>query len=76
MSTVEEIISAPQDLFLLPHGVLHVVTILCHIEYPLLLNRPIPIFLDFGLELDFFEQSGLDYHSKVWTERQQTTPAQ
>ena len=27
MSTVEEIQSAPEDLFLLPHGVLHVVTI-------------------------------------------------
>ena len=33
MSTVEEIHSAPGDLILLPHAVLHVVTILCHMEY-------------------------------------------
>ena len=33
MSTVEEIQSAPEDLFLLPHGVLHVVTISLHMEY-------------------------------------------
>ena len=29
----EELQSAPQDLSLQPHGVLHVVTILCHMEY-------------------------------------------
>ena len=33
MSTVEAIQSAPEDLFLQPHGVLHVVTISCHMEY-------------------------------------------
>ena len=33
MSTVEEIQSAPENLFLLPHGRLHLVTISCHMEY-------------------------------------------
>ena len=33
MSTVEEIQSAPKDLFLLPHGGLYVVTISCYMEY-------------------------------------------
>ena len=29
----EELQSAPQDLSLQPHGIVHVVTILCHMEY-------------------------------------------
>ena len=33
MFIVEEIQRTPQDLFLQPHGVLHVVTISCHMEY-------------------------------------------
>ena len=33
MSTVEVMLSAPEDLFVLPHGVVHVVTISCHMEY-------------------------------------------
>ena len=33
MFIVEEIQRTPQDLFLQPHGVLHMVTISCHMEY-------------------------------------------
>ena len=55
MSTVEEIQSAPEDLFLLPHGVLHVVTISCHKEYSIWsVFGAIWSTLEFSKEVNFY----------------------